>query len=82
MDDKVKMEIIFRTPIPDNVDYWQVFNDERQVIHFLNNMEEFSDFKVGYKEEGCSYDECNAVSNPTPRDRVAMGQNETNKISN
>ena len=37
-------------------------------------MEEFSDFSVGYKEEVCNYEECNVVSNPTPRDRVAMEQ--------
>jgi len=53
MDDNIKMEVIFRPSIPDNIDHWQVFNDEIQVIQFLNNMEVFSDFKVGYEEEGC-----------------------------
>ena len=74
MDDKIKMEVIFKPSVLDNIEHWQVFNDERQVIRFLNNMEEFYDFKAGYKEEDCKYEECNAVSNPIPRDRVAMEQ--------
>ena len=73
MDDKIKMEVIFRPSVPDNVEHWQIYNEESQVVRFLNNMEEFSGFKVGYKKESCDY-ECNVVSNPTPRDRVAMEQ--------
>ena len=48
----VKMEIIFRPSVPDNVDHWQVFSDDRQVINFLNNMHEFVDFEISH-EEGC-----------------------------
>lgn len=51
----MKMKVIFRPSVPDNIEHWQIFNDESQVIQFLNNMEEFLNFKVGYKEEGCNY---------------------------
>ena len=52
MDDKIKMEVIFRPSVPDNVEHWQIFNEENQVIRFLKNMEEFSGFKVGYNLQG------------------------------
>lgn len=72
LHDKMKMEVMFRPSVPDNIEHWKIFNDESQVIRFLNNMEEFPDFKVGYKEEGCNYEDCNVVSNPTLGDPVAM----------
>ena len=50
MDDKIRMRVVFRPLVLDNVEHWQSFNEEIQVIHFLNNVEEFSSFKVGYKE--------------------------------
>ena len=59
------MEIIFRPSVPDNVDHWQVFKDDKQVINFLNNMHEFSDFKIGHKEEGCIFREYDQQINPT-----------------
>ena len=63
----VKMEIIFRPSILDNVDHWQVFSDDRQVINFLNNMHEFVDFEIGHKEEGCHNPENDQQINPVPR---------------
>jgi len=33
-----------------------------------------SEFKAGYKKEGCDYKECNVVTNPTPRERVPLEQ--------
>jgi ribonuclease HI len=45
-----KLEIIFRPSVPDNVDHWQVFRDDKQILRFIHNVQEFSDFKVSYKE--------------------------------
>jgi hypothetical protein len=50
-----KLEIIFRPSVPDNVDHWQVFRDDKQILRFIHNVQEFSDFNVSYKEEGKDY---------------------------
>jgi ribonuclease HI len=50
-----KLEIIFKPSVPDNIDHWQVFKDDEQVLRFIHNVKEFSDFNVSYKEEGKQY---------------------------
>lgn len=35
VNDQVKMEVIFRPSILDNVYHWQVFNNDSQVVCFL-----------------------------------------------
>jgi hypothetical protein len=68
-----KLEIIFRPSVPDNVDNWQVFRDDKQILRFINNAQEFSDFNVSYKEEGKDYPEENdSVRNPAPRGIIAL----------
>jgi hypothetical protein len=63
-----KLEIIFRPSVPDNVDNWQVFRDDEQIIRFIHNIREFSYFNVSYKEEGKEYvEEDNPIKNPVPR---------------
>ena len=46
INDKIKMEVIFRPSVPDNSEHWQVFNDEKQVVRFLNSLDEFEDFRI------------------------------------
>ena len=65
----------FRPSVPGNLEHWQVFRDDKQIIRFLNNLQEFSDFSVSYKEEGKNYvaiDE--PIRNTVPRDLVALEQ--------
>ena len=56
------------------MDHWQVFDDDKQVINFLNNLHEFVDFKVGCKEEGRHYPDYDPQVNPTSRNIVALEQ--------
>ena len=44
-----QLEVNFRLSVPDNLEHWQVFRDDKQIIRFLNNLQEFSDFNVSYK---------------------------------
>jgi hypothetical protein len=68
-----KLEIIFRPSVPDNVDHWQVFRDDKQILRFIHNVQEFSDFKVSYKEEGKDYpEEDDSIRNPAPRGITAL----------
>jgi hypothetical protein len=65
---KGKLEIIFRPSVPDNVDHWQVFRDDEQILRFIYNVQEFSGFNVSYKEEGKDYvEKDNPIKNPVPR---------------
>jgi hypothetical protein len=62
------LEIIFRPSVPDNVDHWQVFKDDEQMLRFIHNVQEFLGFNVSYKEEGKDYiEEDNTIKNPVPR---------------
>jgi ribonuclease HI len=68
-----KLEIIFRPSFPDNIDHWQVFKDDEQVLRFIHNVKEFSGFNVSYKEEGKEYvEEDNSIKNLVPRGIVAL----------
>jgi hypothetical protein len=41
-----KLEIIFRPSIPNNVKHWQVFDDNAQIIRFVNNLQEFVENEI------------------------------------
>jgi hypothetical protein len=70
-----KMEINFRPLVPDNIDHWHVFRDDKQILNFVHNVQEFSDFNVSYKEEGHEYvEEDDPIKNPVPRGLVALEQ--------
>ena len=72
VEEEVKMEVIFRPSVPDNVDNWQVFDDDKQVIKFLNNIGEFADFHISEDKEGCYYTEESQKLNPAPRKVVSL----------
>jgi len=67
VNDEIKMEVIFRPSVPDDVEHWQVFNEDSQVVRFLNKLEEFEDLNIAYTEEGCNCVNDN-VMNPIPGD--------------
>ena len=37
--DKFSVELIYRSSIPDNIMIWRVFEDDEQIINFLNSEE-------------------------------------------
>jgi len=41
-----EMEIIFKVSTPDNCEHWQVFNNDAQIIRFMNNLQEFAQYEV------------------------------------
>lgn len=64
------MEVIFRPSVLDNTEHWQVFDDEKQVIHFLDNLDEFENFRIDSKEDGSNDHE--DIINSTPRNVVSL----------
>jgi hypothetical protein len=55
IDENISVEVIFRPSVPNNMDHWQVFDDDKQMVKFLLHIHEFSDLNISMKEEGCNY---------------------------
>jgi hypothetical protein len=55
MDEQISVEVISRSSIPNNMDHWQVFDDDKQMVKFLLHIHEFSDLDISMKEEGNNY---------------------------
>jgi ribonuclease HI len=72
IDENISVEVIFRPLVLDNLNHWQVFDDDKQVIKFLTHMHDFSDFCVNDKEEGCNYIGDDDKLNLVPRRVVAQ----------
>jgi hypothetical protein len=70
--ENVLVEVIFRPSVPDNMDHWQIFDDDKQAIRFLSQIQEFSEFHINDKEEGCNYIENDSKTNPIPRRLIAQ----------
>lgn len=45
LKDRAGMEVIFKPSVPDNVEHWQIFYDEKQIVCFLNHLDEFESFQ-------------------------------------
>jgi hypothetical protein len=54
-DENISVEVIFGPSVPNNIDHWRVFDDDKQMIKFLTHMHEFSNFGISIKEQGCNY---------------------------
>ena len=46
------LEINFKPFVPDNIEHWQVFQDDAQILKFINHVDEFSNYKANECEEG------------------------------
>ena len=49
------LEVNFRPSVPDNIEHWQVFQDDAQILKFINHIDEFSNYKANEREEGKEY---------------------------
>jgi hypothetical protein len=52
-----KIRDYFRPSIPDNFEHWQDFGNDAQIIRFMNNLQEFAENDVDWREEGIEYQE-------------------------
>ena len=48
LDGDGKLEINFRPSVPDNMEHWQVFRDDEQILKFIHNIKEYSNFNVSF----------------------------------
>jgi hypothetical protein len=63
---KYEIEVKHRPSVPDNIKYWQVFEDDKQVIRFLQNSDEFSSTHID--EENLFVEEEDADLTPSSKD--------------
>ncbi|KAH9307138.1 hypothetical protein KI387_043810, partial [Taxus chinensis] len=40
--DKVTIEMVFSPSVPDNANHWEVFNDDNQILTFLEQRDNFN----------------------------------------
>ena len=66
------LEINFRPSIPDNLEHWQVFQDDAQILKFINHLDEFSNYKASEHEEGKEYKDEGNRFNPVTRGFVSL----------
>ena len=68
-----KLEIIFIPAVPDNIEHWQVFHDDSQIINFLNNINEFVECDIDWKtEEDKDVEIVDLASNVIPRGVIPL----------
>jgi hypothetical protein len=53
-NEKYEIEVKHRLAVPDNIKYWQVFEDENQVESFLQMSDEFANMNI---DDECCCDE-------------------------
>jgi ribonuclease HI len=67
LHDQCKMEVLFRPSIPDNLEHWQVFEDDDQIIRFMENSKEFTDTQINFLAESMDLEVINLQNNTLPK---------------
>jgi hypothetical protein len=62
----IKVQILHRPALPDNVDSWQVFDTDEQICRFLQNKEEFKDLHINHELEEETRDVIQLKTNKIP----------------
>jgi hypothetical protein len=57
------MEVLFRPSIRDNLEHWQVFEDDDQIIRFMENNKEFIDTQINFLAESMDFEVINLQNN-------------------
>jgi ribonuclease HI len=70
--DLCKMEVLFRPSVPDNLEHWQVFEDDDQIIRFMENNKEFTDSQVAFLADSMDLEVINLQSNTLPKGCIPL----------
>jgi hypothetical protein len=66
------MEVLFRPSIPDNLEHWQVFEDDDQIIRFMENRKEFTDTQVAFLVDSMDFEIINLQNNTLPKGCIPL----------
>jgi ribonuclease HI len=72
LHDQCKMEVLFRPSIPDNLEHWQVFEDDDQIIRFMENSKEFTDTQINFLAESMDLEVINLQNNTLPKGCIPL----------
>jgi ribonuclease HI len=72
LHDKCKMEVLFRPSIPDNLEHWQVFEDDDQIIRFMENSKEFTDTQINFLADSMDLEVINLQNNTLPKGCIPL----------
>jgi hypothetical protein len=67
LHDLFKMEVLFRPSIHDNLEHWQVFEDDDQIIRFMENNKEFTDSQINFLVDSMNLEVINLQNNTLPK---------------
>jgi ribonuclease HI len=70
--DLCKMEVLFRPSIPDNLEHWQVFEDDDQIIRFMENNKEFTDSQINFLADSMNLEVINLQNNTLPKGCIPL----------
>jgi hypothetical protein len=70
--DLCKMEVLFRPSVPDNLEHWQVFENDNQIIRFMENNKELTDSQVAFLAESMDLEVINLQRNTLPKGCVPL----------
>jgi hypothetical protein len=65
--DLCKMEFLFKPSIPDNLEHWRVFEDDDQIIRFMENNKEFTDSQINFLDDSMNLEVINLQNNTLPK---------------
>jgi hypothetical protein len=70
--DLCKMEVLFKPFIPDNLEHWQVFEDDDQIIRFMENNKEFTDSQINFLADSMKLEVINLQKNIFPKGCIPL----------
>jgi hypothetical protein len=69
-----KIEVMFRPSIPDNLEHWQVFEDDSQILRFMENNREFTNSQVNFLDESMDLEVVNLKNNTLQKGCILLEQ--------
>jgi hypothetical protein len=79
-----KVEVNFIHSLPDNLEHWQVFENDSQLLCFLQNEGEFSEAQINLLDEKESIEIIDVADGPLPKGIVPLenlfDQNDVYKV--
>jgi ribonuclease HI len=67
-----KVEVNYRPSLPDNLEHWQVFDNESQILCFLQNEGEFSEAQINLLAEKVNIEIIDIADEPLPKGIVPL----------
>jgi hypothetical protein len=69
-----KIKFLFRPSIPDNLEHWQVFEDDNQILIFMENSREFTNLQENFLANSMDLDVVNLQNNTLPKGCIPLEQ--------